>query len=31
MAELVGTAKLGQKHRQPVDLAFGHEILGGNA
>jgi hypothetical protein len=24
-------AKLGQKHRQPVDLAFGHEILGGNA
>jgi hypothetical protein len=21
----------GQKHRQPVDLAFGHEILGGNA
>jgi hypothetical protein len=29
MAEPVGKAKLGQKHRQLVDLAVGHEILGG--
>jgi hypothetical protein len=27
----MGQAKLGQKHRQTVDHAFGHEILGGIA
>jgi hypothetical protein len=31
MAAPVGKAELGQKHRQPIDVAFGHEILGGIA